>query len=457
MKRFIYLSLLCVICHCYGFSKKQEPKDLWPDGTEISDWFRDVTPVDVSKLGKQYKVTDWGVVNDGRIHTKEFQDLIDKVAEEGGGVIVVPEGTYLTGALFFKPGVHLHIYKGGTLMGSDDPSDYPILKTRIEGETCPYYSALINADGLDGFTISGKGTIDGNGFTYWKHFWERRSWNPKCTNKDEQRPRLIYISNGKNIQIEGVKLQNSAFWTTHLYNCENAKLLSLQICSPAKPVKAPSTDAIDLDVVKNILIKDCYMSVNDDAIAMKGGKGPYADSFKNSYEGIDLKDFPEIDGDGGNENVIIEDCEYGFCHGCLTLGSESVYNRNIILRRIKVNEASNLLWLKMRPDTPQLYEYVTVEDIEGNGKNFLLVAPWTQFYDLKGREDMPMSYSDNITMKNIKFDCNSFFNVKNREDQYHLSNFTFENLDINAETGELHPEYVENFTIRNVKVNGKEF
>ena len=199
------------------------------------------------------------------------------------------------------------------------------------------------------------------------------------------------------------------------------------------------------------------MSVNDDAIAMKGGKGPYADSFKNSYEGIDLKDFPEIDGDGGNENVIIEDCEYGFCHGCLTLGSESVYNRNIILRRIKVNEASNLLWLKMRPDTPQLYEYVTVEDIEGNGKNFLLVAPWTQFYDLKGREDMPMSYSDNITMKNIKFDCNSFFNVKNREDQYHLSNFTFENLDVNAETGELHPEYVENFTIRNVKVNGKEF
>ena len=225
---------------------------------------------------------------------------------------------------------------------------------------------------------------------------------------------------------------------------ENARLM-------VREGGAPSAE------VKNILIKDCYMSVNDDAIAMKGGKGPYADSFKNSYEGIDLKDFPEIDGDGGNENVIIEDCEYGFCHGCLTLGSESVYNRNIILRRIKVNEASNLLWLKMRPDTPQLYEYVTVEDIEGNGKNFLLVAPWTQFYDLKGREDMPMSYSDNITMKNIKFDCNSFFNVKNREDQYHLSNFTFENLDVNAETGELHPEYVENFTIRNVKVNGIEF
>lgn len=455
MKRLIYTIALCLIGTSVCFGKKQQAKDLWPDGTEITEWFKDTSPVDVSKLGKQYRVTNYGVVNDGRIHTQEFQALIDKVAAEGGGVLVVPEGTYLTGALFFKQGVHLHIYAGGTIMGSNDPSDYPILKTRIEGETCLYYSALINADGLDGFTISGKGTIDGNGFTYWKHFWERRTWNPKCTNKDEQRPRLIYVSNSKNVQIEGVNLQNSAFWTTHIYNSENVKLLSLHIYSPAKPVKAPSTDAIDLDVVKNVLVKNCYMSVNDDAIAIKGGKGPYADAFRNKYEGIDLKKFPEMEGDGGNERIIIEDCEYGFCHGCLTLGSESVYNHNIILRRIKVNEASNLLWLKMRPDTPQQYEYVTVEDIEGNGRNFILVAPWTQFYDLKGRESVPMSYSDHITMRNIKFECDAFFNVKSQEDQYHLSNFTFENLDITTKGAELHPEYVENFTIKNVRVNGK--
>lgn len=454
MKKIIYFLFSLILCHNISNGKKQEASiDLWPDGTEISEWFKDTTPVDISKLGKHYKVTDYGVVNDGRVHTQEFQNLIDKVAEEGGGVIVVPSGTYLSGALFFKPGVHLYIEEGGTLMGSADPSDYPLMKTRIEGETCTYFPALINADGLDGFTISGKGTIDGNGFTYWKHFWDRREWNPKCTNKDEQRPRLIYISNCKNVQIEGLHLQNSAFWTNHIFNSENVKLLSLYIFSPARPVKAPSTDAIDLDVVKNVLIKDCYMSVNDDAVAIKGGKGPYADAFITSYEDVDLSKFPEIEGNGANENIIIEDCEYGFCHGCLTLGSESVFNHNIILRRIKVNEANNLLWLKMRPDTPQRYEYVTVEDIEGNGKNFLLIAPWIQFYDLKGRQTVPMSYSDNITMRNIKFDCDSFFNVKNRDDQYHLSNFTFDNLDIKAKQGELHPEYIENFTINNVRVN----
>ena len=454
MKQTFLIWMACTLLSMPSFAKKTI--DQWPDGTEIGDWFRQTTPVDITTLGKTYRVTDYGVVNDGKLHTAEMQTLIDKVAAEGGGVIVIPEGTYMTGALFFKQGVHLHLYNGGTLMGSNDPSDYPILKTRIEGETCLYYSALINADGINGFTISGEGTIDGNGFTFWKHFWERRSWNPQCTNKDEQRPRLIYVSNCKNVQIDGVKLQNSAFWTTHIYNSENVKLLRLHISSPAKPVKAPSTDAIDLDVVKNVLVKNCYMSVNDDAIAIKGGKGPYADYWRTPYNDIDINKFPEMIGDGGNENIIIEDCEYGFCHGCLTLGSESVYDHNIILRRIKVTEANNLLWLKMRPDTPQLYEYVTVEDIEGNGKNFLLVAPWTQFYDLKGRESVPMSYSNHITMRNITFDCNVFFNVKQKEDQYHLSNFTFENLTITAKNADFHQEYVENFTVKNVKAEKKQ-
>ena len=328
-------------------------------------------------------------------------------------------------------------------MGSDDCSDFPIIKTRIEGETCLYYSALINADGIDGFTISGKGTIDGNGLRYWKHFWERRTWNPKCTNKDEQRPRLVYISNCKNVQIDGVHLQNSPFWTTHVYNSENVKLLRLYIYSPAKPVKAPSTDAIDIDVCKNVLVKHCYMSVNDDAIALKGGKGPWAD------------DPTKSEGNGGNENIIIEDCEYGFCHGCLTCGSESIYDHNIVLRRIKVTEANNLLWLKMRPDTPQRYEYITVEDIVGNGKNFILIKPWTQFYDLKGRKDTPMSYSDHIVMRNIDFDCDVFFNVEPRDDQYKLSNFTFENLKVETRKSNFHPEYISGFTIKNVVVNGE--
>ena len=457
MKKILLLALMTVLtlsqATAANKSKARTNTDIFPDGTEVPTWFHDTTPVDLQKLGKQYKLTDNGIFSDGRVHTAEIQALIDKAASQGGGVIVVPQGIYLSGGLIFKQGTHLYIEDGGVLMGSDFIGDYPLGKTRIEGETCTYFGALINADGLDGFTISGKGTIDGNGLKYHQQFWLRRKWNRACTNKDEQRPRLVYVSNCKNVQIEGVKLQNSAFWTTHIYNSENVKLLNLRIYSLGKPdsSKGPSTDAIDLDVVKNVLVKNCYMSVNDDAVAIKGGKGPYADAFKKKYEGVQIP--AESIGNGANSNIIIEDCEYGFCHGCLTLGSESVHSRNIILRRINISsQANNLLWLKMRPDTPQLYEYITVEDITGPVKNFILVAPWTQFYDLKGRKDKPMSYSDHITMRRCNVDCNVFFNVKQQEEVYHLSNFIFEDLTVRAKNTEFNPEIVEGFSYKNLNV-----
>lgn len=167
--------------------------ETFPDGTPIDGWFYDTNVPSLDKLGKQYVLTSYGILDDGKLHTKEIQALIDLAAKEGGGVIVVPSGTYLTGALFFKQGVNLYVAQGGMLKGSDDCSDYPICETRIEGESCLYFSALINADELDGFVMCGSGTIDGNGMRSWKAFWLRRSWNPKCTNKDEQRPRLVYL------------------------------------------------------------------------------------------------------------------------------------------------------------------------------------------------------------------------------------------------------------------------
>lgn len=417
-------------------------QDLFPDGTPIPAWFSDYQVTDITTLGKSYEITDFGAVsNDSTLlQTESIQRTIDTAAANGGGVVVIPEGTYLSGAIFFKPGTHLYLNEGAVLKGSDDISHFPVKTTRIEGETCKYFTALVNADGLDGFTISGKGRIDGNGLRYWKAFWLRRSWNPKCTNKDEQRPRLVYISNCKNVQISGVHLANSPFWSSHIYKCENVKYLGVRITSPKAPVKAPSTDAIDIDACTNVLVKNCYLSVNDDAIALKGGKGPWADKDPNN---------------GGNSNIIIEDCIYGFCHSALTCGSESLHNRNILFRRCQVNNAERLLWLKMRPDTPQHYEYITVEDIEGDANNFIYIRPWTQFFDLKDRKDMPKSRSNNITMRNIRFTCDAFFNVKGSE-QYDLVDFNFSNLDIKARKTEFNKELVQSFTVEKVKLTPTE-
>lgn len=412
-------------------------QEIFSDGTPIDDWFYDLHIPKLQALGTPYVLTEHGILADGKVHTKEIQHLIDTAYEKGGGVIVVPAGTYMTGSLYFKQGVHLYVAQGGVLKGSDDISDYDIKITRMEGETCPYYTALINADGVDGFTMCGPGTIDGNGLRSWKAFWLRRTWNPECTNKDEQRPRLVYISNSKNIVIADLHLINSHFWTTHLYKCDHVKYLNCYIFSPAYPVKAPSTDAIDIDVCTDVLVKQCYLEVNDDSVVLKGGKGPWADCAEDN---------------GSNERIIIEDCIYGFCHGCLTCGSESVHNRNIIMRRIKVEDGKNLLWLKMRPDTPQYYEYITVEEVEGKVQNFININPWTQFFDLKDRKDIPLSIADHIYMKNCTCECDTYFNVKQDESQYNLLEFVFENLSIKAKKYGFTRNAVENMIINQVKV-----
>lgn len=416
--------------------------EIFPDGTPIPEWFREHRVVSVKELGKQYCITNYGVQNDSTIlQTERIQAVIDKAAQDGGGVICIPKGTFLSGSLFFRPRTHLYLEKGATLKGSDDISHFDVIDTRLEGQNLTYFAALVNVIGVDGFTLSGEGKINGNGLRFWKSFWLRRQVNPPCTNLEELRPRLVYIADSKNVQLSGVRLENSPFWTTHLYRCENVKLLNLSIFAPHSPVKAPSSDAIDIDVCKNVLVKGCYMSVNDDAIALKGGKGPWADQDKVN--------------NGSNMNIIIEDCVWGFCHSALTCGSESIHNRNILVRRCRVEHAQRLLWLKMRPDTPQNYEYIQLEDITGSAINFLFAQPWTQFFDLKDRKDVPYSYSSHVTMRNIQLDCDVLFAVKKDETQYKLSDFLFENLKITArKSGEICKDYIHNLQIRNVTVNG---
>lgn len=420
-------------------SAQESTKDLWPDGSEISPWFHDYSKVKLEDLGNQYVLTEFGVKNDSSIvQTQQIQAVIDK-AEQTGGVVIVPKGTFLSGALFFKPNTHLHVAEGAVLKGSDEIANYPLIPSRMEGQNLDYYAALVNAYGVNGFTISGKGTINGNGLKFWEAFWQRRKEDPNCTNLEVSRPRLVFIWKSNDVQLQDVNLINAGFWTSHYYQCKNIKLLDLTITSPHEPVKAPSTDAIDLDVVSNVLIKGCYLAVNDDAIALKGGKGPWADEDPNN---------------GENTNIIIEDSEFGFCHGALTNGSESIHNKNVIMRNIKVQDAVRLLWLKMRPDTPQHYEYITVENITGQVHSFIYVKPWTQFFDLKGKEEVPLSYSDHITMKNIDLECDIFFDVAITEYD-RLADFTFENLNIRAKNADFDPSFVNGFKVENVKVNGK--
>jgi len=443
MKKYILLCFLaCSLC-------MSAADNLFPDGTKIPKWFNDTTRVDISQLGEKYVITEYGVKEDSmQIQTLAIQRVIDQAAKNGGGVIVIPKGTFLSGALFFRQGTHLHIVEGGKLKGSERIIDFPILSTRIEGETCSYFAALVNADRVNGFTISGKGTIDGNGLAYWQEFWIRRQWNKDCTNKDAQRPRLTYISNAENVTIQDVRLVNSPFWTNHVYRSHHVRYLGCYIYAPTENIfapepnrGAPSSDAIDIDACHDVLIHGCYMHVNDDAVVLKGGKGTWADQDPTN---------------GPCYNIIIQNCVYGKVHGCLTLGSESLHDWNIILRNCHAINANRVLWLKMRPDTPQHYEYVTVDRFTGNCGSFLVVRPWTQFFKPQKRDDMPVSECNDIKMKNIKMSCKNFFDV-GTSDKYKLRSFTFEDIEIEDEKQAFNPSLIPDTRVKHVKINGVKF
>ena len=445
MNKRIILGVMVVMIAAVTFAKgKKVQPELWPDGTPIPAWFSDTSRVDVSTLGKKYVVTNYGVKNySEQVQTEKLQAVIDLAASQGGGVIVIPRGFVVSGSLFFKKGTHLLIEENGELRGSDRIRDFKLVKTRMEGQTLNYFAALVNADDNDGFTITGPGTINGNGQAYWEEFWIRRQYNKNCTNLEAMRPRNVYISNSKNVTVQDVRIINSPFWTNHLYKCENVRYLGCYIFAPfdnVTPVDpkrgAPSSDAIDIDVCKNVLISGCYMSVNDDAVVLKGGKGTWADKDPNN---------------GPCENIIVTDCTYGKVHGCMTLGSESIHDKNVIMRRCTVKDATRVLWLKMRPDTPQHYEYVRVEDFKGNCGSFLVVRPWTQFFKPENREDMPLSQCNNIYFRNINMDCKNFFDV-GTSDKYRLKDFTFENINVTDQKKAFNPEIIENCTVKNVQI-----
>lgn len=414
------------------------------EAEELGIGFIDETPAEAKPL-KNYLITDFGAVADDstKLQTAVIQSVIDRAEAEGGGCIVIPKGTFLSGALFFKPGTKLHFQDGGVIKGSDDIANYPLIPSRMEGRSIYYYAALINAYYVDNFEISGNGAVDGAARKFWDAFWERREQAQKenrvCTNLEVSRPRLVFLWGCDNLKITGVKFCNSAFWTMHIYQSENILIENCQFLAPTKPVKAPSSDAMDFDVCRNITIRGCYLDVNDDGVTIKGGKGVYSDR---SYE------------NGAVENVMVEDCTFGpNCHGILTLGSECIHARNIVVRNCNLKTHCALLRMKMRPDTWQTYEGILIENINGTCGTVIDMKPWKQFFTLEGSDERPTGIVRDIVIKNVDVECNSLGTIAGNPDDK-VSNIILKDLTLKAENPDFVCEYPQ-VKFDNVVINGK--
>jgi len=357
-------------------------------------------------------ITDFGAVGDGKTcNTRAIQAAIDQCAANGGGILVVPAGTFLTGSVFFKQAVDLHLEKDAVLKGVVDPNDYLQVPTRWEGEEKVWTAALVNFFDMNDVDITGPGQIDGSGDA-WMERYPRGSRELKTG-----RPRLIGIQNCKDVKVSGISMKNQACWGLFILYCENVLVENLIIRAAHNII---SSDGIDVDSSKNVRIVDCDIDVNDDCIAIKSGK----------------------DEDGRRVNrpskyIIVEKCHFRYGHGGVSMGSEMSGGIRQVEIRNCIMEADNWapIRFKSQPSRGGVVEDITYRDLvlKDTRKAFEFNMAWRMRPPLKPPSD-PLPVVRNVRIINVSGTTDHVGDMRGLKDSP-IRNVSFQNCHIKARRG----------------------
>ncbi len=264
-------------------------------------------------FAKENNILSYGAQSDTTIlSTKAIQAAIDDCNRNGGGKVIIPAGNYLTGTLYFKSYVTLHLERGAFLYGSTHLSDYP--------ENLPHYTfyrkgevkrALIYAEKCSDIALEGEGMINGQGGAFTV---------PKGSKLDSYsvRPYLIWMIECSNVRTDGIKLRNSALWMQHYLACDHLYIHNIDVFNHCNK----NNDMIDLDGCHEVRISDCVGDSDDDGITLKSTSAR------------------------ANENIVITNCLLSSHCNALKMGTESnggfknVVVSNLIIRPSVVSDKS---------------------------------------------------------------------------------------------------------------------
>ncbi len=241
----------------------------------------------------EINITKCGAVGDGRTkNTGAFAQAIAACVEAGGGTVHVPPGTFLTGPVWLKSHITLYLEPGAIILGSPEIGDY--------GEEDGLWydhkhrEGLISARDAENVTITGRGTIDGNGPSY---VAKAETHNPLdydaarirqgddflhprfgtdtgVLKPDAQRPgNLVRFLDCQNVRVSGVTIANAPSWTMNFRRCENVLLHAITVHSRASDCRVPNDDGMDFVACDSVRISDCLIDTGDDCIAIFGGDG----------------------------------------------------------------------------------------------------------------------------------------------------------------------------------------
>lgn len=307
-------------------------------------------------------IQTYGAVADGvTLNTLAINKAIETCSKKGGGVVLIPKGTWLTGPIVLKSNVNLHIKQAALLLFTTDKSQYDLVEGYYEGKKAARNQSPISGTNLENVAITGGGIIDGNGDA-WRAVNKRQltppQWKEKVASggflradgeswypseqflkasvegksmlltegktladfkdmKDFLRPNLLVLTSCKKVLIEGVTFQNSPAWCIHPLMCQDLTLRKVAIRNPEY---AQNGDGMDIESCKNFLIEGCTLDVGDDAICIKSGKDEEGRKRGMPTENGIVRNNTVYNGhggfvvgsemSGGARNIFVSDCSF---------------------------------------------------------------------------------------------------------------------------------------------------
>jgi len=421
-----------------------------------------------------FNLLDFGGVADGRvINTEAFSKAITACSQSGGGVVLVPQGIWLTGPIVLKSHVNLHLKNGALVRFSGNIEDYPLVESYYEGLKAIRCQSPVSGHDLEDIAITGQGIIDGNG-GYWRQVKREKlttaqwndlvasggvivgdnRWYPSEQSKEGNelaaknglpivqtlenmvpykhylRPVMIGLVGCRKVLLEGVTFQNSPAWNVHPLMCEHLTLSNLTI---RNPWYSQNGDGLDLESCRIGTITNCSFDVGDDAICIKSGK---------DAEGRERGKPTEL--------FVISDCVVYHGHGGFVVGSEmSGGIRNLFVSNCTFIGTDCGLRFKSLRGRGGVVEHIYMENIrmidiptEAIRFNLFYASKSPSEDPLTGDleiEEMPVNEKTpafrNMYFKNILCDGAEKALMIQGLPEMPVENMTFENMQIKAKTG----------------------
>ncbi len=416
-------------------------------GWDDNEYKRIEQSIQLPKIAeRQFLITSFGAKTTATAaqNQKAINRVISLVSKKGGGKVIIPKGTWNTGAIELKSHVNLVLEEGATLHFAFEPKLYPLVRTSWEGLACWNYSPCIYAYKATDIAITGKGTIDGGGNndTFWQWNGSPRFGYKEGVTKESQklgsrskllkmaedgvpfderkfgmgyglRPQLVNMVRCERILIKDVKMINSPFWVMHPLLSKNITVDGVYVWN-----EGPNGDGCDPEACENVLIQNCVFHTGDDCIAIKSGRNNDGRLWNQPSKNIIIRNCKMEDGhggvvigseiSGGCENVYAENCVMDSPHlerilriktnNCRGGQVQNINMRNVVVGQckeavVKINldyERKEICYRGFEP----IVNNVNVENVTCQKSDYGVL--------IIGRDSLENVYDINI--KNCKFD-----------------------------------------------------